>query len=55
MLGEGGTVPIVSTWAGAVQVHRQPTVPRSSFVQQLEAEASEDAAAEGDPCRARSC
>ena len=50
MLGEGGTAPVVSTWAGAVQVHRQPTIPRSLFVQQLEAEASEDAAAEGDSC-----
>ena len=50
VLGDGGTVPVVSTWAGAVQVHRQPAIPRSSFVQQLEAEASEDAAAEGDSC-----
>ena len=50
MLGEGGTAPVVSTWAGAVQVHRQPAIPRSSFVQQLEAEASEAATAEGDSC-----
>ena len=50
MLGGGGTVPVVSTWAGAVQVHRQPTISSSSFVQQLEAEDSEAAAAAGDSC-----
>jgi hypothetical protein len=31
----------VSTWGGSLEVHRKPPVPKSRFVQELEAQALE--------------
>ncbi|KAL4458321.1 hypothetical protein ABPG75_013186 [Micractinium tetrahymenae] len=46
--GAGAGASVVSTWAGAREVHRAAPVPRSRFAEELENEAEEVAEEEGE-------